>query len=67
MFVFLIGTHTHINICIHTVCMCAKSLKSCLTLCELTDFSPPGSSVHGILQARILEWVAVPTSVYIYI
>ena len=29
----------------------------CLTLCNSMDFSPPGSSVHGILQARILEWV----------
>ena len=37
--------------------MCAKSLQSCLTLC-----SPPGSSVHGILQARTLEWVAIPFS-----
>ena len=34
---------------------CAKSLQSCLTLCDPTDGSPPGSSVHGILQARILE------------
>ena len=37
--------------------MC-KSLQSCPTLCNSTDYSPPGSSVHGILQARILEWVA---------
>ena len=34
---------------------------SCLTLCDLMDCSPPGSSVHGILQARILEWVAMPS------
>ena len=33
-------------------------LQSCLTLCNPTDRSPPGSSVHGVLQARILEWVA---------
>ena len=39
--------------------MCAKSLQSCLTLCSPTDSSPPGSSVHRILQARILEWVAI--------
>ena len=32
----------------------------CLTLCDPTDYSLPGSSVHGILQARILEWVAIP-------
>ena len=36
----------------------AKSLQSCPTLCDLTDGSPPGSPVPGILQARILEWVA---------
>ena len=34
----------------------------CLTLCNLKDCSPPGSSLHGILQARILEWVAIPFS-----
>ena len=37
--------------------MCAKLLELCLTLCDPMDCSPPGSSVHGILQARILEWV----------
>ena len=31
----------------------------CLTLCDPMDCSPPGSSVHGILQARILEWIAI--------
>ena len=36
--------------------------QSCLTLCESMDYSPLGFSVHGILQARILEWVAVPFS-----
>ena len=36
--------------------------QSCLTLCNPVDRSPPGSSVHGILQARILEWVAMPFS-----
>ena len=36
--------------------------KSCLTLCNPVDRSPPGSSVHGILQARILEWVAISFS-----
>ena len=38
----------------------AKSLQSCLTLCNPMDYNLPGSSVHGILQARILEWVASP-------
>ena len=37
----------------------AKSLQLCLTLCDPIDGSPPGSSVPGILQARILEWVAI--------
>ena len=37
-------------------------VQSCLTLCDPVDCSPPGSSVHGILQARILEWVAMPSS-----
>ena len=36
--------------------------QSCPTLLDLMDCSPPGSSVHGILQARILEWVAIPFS-----
>ena len=40
----------------------AKSLQSCLTLCDPIDCSPPGSSVPGILQARILEWVAISFS-----
>ena len=48
-----------------------KSLKSkvkvsitllCLTLCNPVDYGPPGSSVHGIFQARILEWVAISFS-----
>ena len=40
--------------------MPAKLLQSCLTLCNPMDCSPPGSSLHGILQARKLEWVAIP-------
>ena len=36
--------------------------QSCLTLCYPMDCSPPGSSVHRLLQARILEWVAIPFS-----
>ena len=36
--------------------------QSCSTLCDPMNCSPPGSSVHGILQARILEWVAIPSS-----
>ena len=49
------------------VCVCvhalhAKSLQSCLTLCDPMDCSLQGFSVHGILQARKLEWVAIPSS-----
>ena len=40
----------------------AKSLQSCPTLCYPTDCSLPGSSIHGIFQARILQWVAISTS-----
>ena len=40
----------------------AKSLQSCPTLCDHMDCSPLGSSVHGILQARIQEWVAISFS-----
>ena len=42
------------------VCVCAQSLLSCPALCNPMDCSAPGSSVHGILQARILEQVAMP-------
>ena len=40
----------------------AKSPQSCLTLCDPIDGSPPGSPVPGILQARVLEWVAIAFS-----
>ena len=45
-----------------TAAAAAKSLQSCLTLCDPTDGSPPGSPVPGILQARTLEWVAISSS-----
>ena len=45
------------------VCVCARSVaQSCLTLCNPLDCSPPDSSVLGILQARILEWVVLSSS-----
>ena len=53
--VFITGCHA----CQHLLRMCAKLLQSCPTLCDPMDRSPPGSSVHGILQARTLEWVAM--------
>ena len=42
----------------------AKSLQSCLTLCDPIGGSPPGSAVPGILQARTLEWVAFPSPMH---
>ena len=42
--------------------MSARSFQLCSTLCDPMDCSLPGSSVNGILQARILEWVAMPSS-----
>ena len=42
----------------------AKSLQSCPTLCNPVDSSPPGSSVHGIFQARVLEWGAIAFSIF---
>ena len=41
---------------------CVIVTQSCLTLCNLVDYNAPGSSIHGILQGRILEWVAIPFS-----
>ena len=46
----------------YTYTAAAKSLQSCLTLCDPTAGSPPGSSIPGILQARVLEWVAISFS-----
>ena len=50
---------------VQVLCMCAKLLQSCPTLCDPIDHCHPGSSVHGIFQARILEWVAMPSSRYL--
>ena len=49
------------------ICMCvrAKSLQLCLTLCNPMDHSLPSSSVHGIFQQRVVEWVAMPSSRYL--
>ena len=51
------GTLTHIHAWLHD-----KSLQSCPTLCDLMECSLPGTPVHGILQARILKWMAMPSS-----
>ena len=47
---------------IYSVCTCAKLLQLCPTLCNPVDCSLPGSSVHGILRATTLKWVAMPSS-----
>ena len=49
-------------LCLSDHAAAAKSLQSCLTLCDPIDSSPPGSSVPEILQARTLEWVAISFS-----
>ena len=47
-------------------CFVCSVAQSCLTLCNPMDFSLPGSSIHGIFQARILEWVAISFSIFFY-
>ena len=49
---------------LHAAAAAAKSLQLCPTLCDPIDGSPPGSPVPGILQARVLEWVAIAFSLY---
>ena len=49
-------------LCFGMSCMCAKALQLYLTLCNPMDCSPPGSSVHRIIQERILEWVPISSS-----
>ena len=52
----------YIKLVLIITCVHGKSLQLCLTLCNPMDCSPPGSSVHGILQARMWEWVALLSS-----
>ena len=53
----------HFHNIIHSIsAAAAKSLQSCLTLCDPIGGSPPGSPVTGILQARVLEWIAISFS-----
>ena len=52
-----------VNSCVVLLCLHAQSLQLCLTLCDSMNGSTPSSSVHEILQARMLEWVAMPSSV----
>ena len=62
------GTGIYTVLCIKKItniaaAAAAKSLQSCLTLCDPMDCSLPGSSIHVIFQARVLEWVAIPFSI----
>ena len=45
-----------------SACLCAEPIQSCLTLYDPVDYRLAGCSVRGILQARILEWVSMPSS-----
>ena len=50
------------TVCVYAcVCVCVRA-QSCLTLCDPMNCSPPGSSIHGIFQAEILEWVVISSS-----
>ena len=60
--VFVLGPKLKFNHMLFAMLCYAKSLQSCLTLCDPIDCSPPGSPVPGILQARTLEWVAISFS-----
>ena len=60
--VILCGLESQWGLIPSNVYVHVKSLQSYPTLCDHKDFSPPGSSVSGIFQARILEWVAMPSS-----
>ena len=56
----IIGEGFCVCMCVH---VCTPSVAhSCLTLCDPVDYNPPGSSVYGNSQARILEWVAISLS-----
>ena len=59
---FFLDTKKNIIHSSYIVLCCAKSLQSCLTLWDPIDCCPPGSSVQGILQARLLEWVSKSSS-----
>ena len=56
------GADEYLSRCVCAAAAAAKSLQSCPTLCGPIDSSPPGFSVPGILEARILEWVAIAFS-----
>ena len=50
------------DIVMHALCSVAVVMSNCIDCCNPVDCSPPGSSVHGILQTRIVKWIAMPFS-----
>ena len=61
-FLFIIQGNLSLSLELVESCLCVQLLQLNPTLCDPKDYRLPGSSVHGFLQARILEWVAVPSS-----
>ena len=55
-----VNSNSSLKMCV--ICVHAQLFLTCPTLCDSMDCSPPDSSDHGILQARILEWIAMPSS-----
>ena len=62
IYFFFFGFSFICNGYLFTMCYVYLVTQSCPTLCNPLDCSPPGSSVHGILQERILEWIAISSS-----
>ena len=65
MYALLLTTLRYLTAQIYVIILCSVLClvsQPCLTLCESMDYSPPGSSIPGILQVRILEWIAIPSS-----
>ena len=62
MFLVFLRLYVLLLSCVFYAATAAKSLQSCPTLCDPIDGSPPGSPDPGILQARVLEWVAISFS-----
>ena len=62
IFVFPVHQSGHVACVCVCVCVCVLVAQLCPTLCDPMDYSPPDSSIHGISQSRILEWVTIPFS-----
>ena len=62
LYVWKLLSHIWLFVTLRTIQWVSEIAQSCPTLCNPMDCSPPGSSIHGILQARILRWVAISFS-----